>query len=145
MLPKSTHIQQSSASGVAVMASVLYASKFVCQPSPPISRPTKQLAEIVFTIRGSDDGCHTTSPDYTPGSDTYTKPFEVDPQDSDPEESSEEDPSDKDPMEDVEPLSALAIPAPPTRSPPTIYAPIVQPGQEIPLRRPYRLCWCNID
>ncbi|GJZ13874.1 hypothetical protein Tco_0549104 [Tanacetum coccineum] len=76
-----------------------------------------------------------TSPDY---------PFEEDPQEANPEESSEEDPSEEDPsdedlMEYDEPLPAQATPAPPTHPLPTIYALIVHPGQEIPLRHPYWL------
>ncbi|GKC00967.1 hypothetical protein Tco_0987103 [Tanacetum coccineum] len=62
-------------------------------------------------------------------------PFEEDPHEAD----SDEDPSEEDLMEDDEPLSAHTTLAPPTQPSPTIFALIVQPREEIPLRRPYRL------
>ncbi|GJR22433.1 hypothetical protein Tco_0970960 [Tanacetum coccineum] len=75
------------------------------------------------------------SPAYVPASPDY----EADPEESLEEDPSEEDPSEEDLMEDDESLLAQAAPAPPTQPPPNIYDPIVQYGEEIPLRHPYRL------
>ncbi|GJU61769.1 hypothetical protein Tco_1243604 [Tanacetum coccineum] len=68
-----------------------------------------------------------------------------DPQEADPKESSEEDPTeedslDEDPIEANEPLQALIIPTPPIHPSPICFTILVHPGQEIPLRHPYRTC-----
>nr|GEU35698.1 hypothetical protein [Tanacetum cinerariifolium] len=80
---------------------------------------------------------------YTLDFESDSKPFEEDPQEAYPKVSSEEDPleedsSDEDLMEADEPLQAHIIPTPPIQPSPIRLAILVQPGQEIPLRHPYR-------
>ncbi|GKA44364.1 hypothetical protein Tco_0737088 [Tanacetum coccineum] len=87
------------------------------------------------------------SPDCTLNFDSDSKPFKEDPQEADLEESSEEDPSeddssDEDLIETDEPLQAQTaltpfVHPPPTRLLPIIFALVLRPGHEIPLRRPY--------
>ncbi|GJU42442.1 hypothetical protein Tco_1195399 [Tanacetum coccineum] len=75
------------------------------------------------------------SPDYTPDSDSDSEPFEEDPQEANKDEYSEEEPSeddssDEDPMETDGPFQAQVTPIRPVI--------LVQPGQEILIRHPYK-------
>nr|GEV99966.1 hypothetical protein [Tanacetum cinerariifolium] len=89
------------------------------------------------------------SSDYTLDSDSDSKPFKEEPQEENLEESFEDDPSkdessDEDPIETDEPLQAQTALTPFTQPPltrllPAIFAIVLQPGQEIPFRRPYSI------
>ncbi|GJW32210.1 hypothetical protein Tco_0052242 [Tanacetum coccineum] len=79
------------------------------------------------------------SPDYIVGSNIESEPPNLDPKESFEEDPYGEDLSEEDPMEDDEPLLAQAAPTLLTQPPRTIYAHVIQLGQEVPLRRPYRL------
>nr|GEU75583.1 hypothetical protein [Tanacetum cinerariifolium] len=76
-------------------------------------------------------------PDYTLGSDTESEPSEIDPKESE-EEPSKEDPSKEDPIEDEDPLLAQTTLTPLIQPSPSRHALLVFPGQEIPVRTPYK-------
>ncbi|GJZ67377.1 hypothetical protein Tco_0630617 [Tanacetum coccineum] len=84
---------------------------------------------VIFTLLSSD---------HVPASSGYSPNFDSD------FEPTKDDSSDKDLIKTDEPLQAQTaltplVQPPPTRPLPTISALVLRPGQEIPLRRPYRL------